>query len=80
MVWFCETMVPTFKDYDSAISPLKDLMFKRDKLQTDFKTLVKPEEDYDIHKTKGCFALDPKFSQIILYDTSDEDIYNDEWV
>ena len=73
MVWFCETMVPTFSDYDSAISPLKDLMFKRDKLQTDFKTLVKPEEDHDIHNTKGCFALDPKFSQIVLCDMSDPD-------
>jgi len=79
MVWNCEKEYVLFNGYDSAISPLKDLMFKRDKLQTDFKTLVKPEEDHDIHKTKGCFALDPKFSQIILCDMSEE-FYDDDSV
>ena len=41
-------------------------VFKRDKLLTDFKTLVKPDEDYDLAKNKGLYHLHSDFNVGIL--------------
>ena len=42
-----DTMVPTIADYDNAECPIKDLMFDREKLFTDYKKIVKQSEDLD---------------------------------
>ena len=73
MIFHVETMVPDFSKYDNKILPLKDLVFKRDKLLTDFKTLVKPDEDYDLAKNKGLYHLHSDFNVGILMNMKDPD-------
>ena len=48
MIFHTETMVPDFAKYDNKILPLKDMVFKREKLMTDYMDLVKPEENHDL--------------------------------
>lgn len=43
-----EKMVPDFEKYDGSILPLKDMVFKREKLFADYLTLVKESENKDL--------------------------------
>ena len=65
-----ETMVPEFVKYDNDTLPLKNLVFKREKLMTDYLTLVKPNENYDLLKNKGIYEMKPDFNLGILMDMS----------
>ena len=70
MIFHTETMVPDFAKYDNKILPLKDLVFKREKLMTDYMELVKPEENYDLLKNKGMYQMKPDFNIGILMNMS----------
>ena len=73
MIFHVETMVPDFSKYDNKILPLKDVVFKRDKLKTDWKTLVKDDENHDLAGNKGNMALHSDFSIGILMNMADPD-------
>ena len=61
-----DTMVPEMKDYDTAEVPLKDLLFDREKLFSDFSKIVKPGDDIGN-------VCDPKFNLVINANMSDPD-------
>ena len=83
MVFHTETMVPDFTKYDGEILPLTDMIFKREKLMTDYMTLVKPDEVYqlggDLKRHYGQYEMYPEFNIAILMNMSKK-IMDDEIV
>ena len=73
MIWHCETMVPDFTKYDNNILPLTNLVFNREKLMTDYKTLVKQHEDKSVDGTPGCYQMHKDFNLGILMNMADPD-------
>ena len=73
MIFHMETMVPDIPKYDNKILPLKDIIFKREKLLTDYKTLVKDSENFDLGNHKGQYTLHSDFNLGVLMDMSDPD-------
>lgn len=72
-VFHMETMVPEMSKYDSKTLPLKDLIFKRDKMWADYKTIVKPNEDVDLSGNKGLFSMHSDFAMGVLFNMADPD-------
>ena len=66
-------MVPNFSKFDNKTLPLKDIVFKRDRLQTDFKKLCFPNEDYDLAHNNGLYHLHSDFNIGILMNMVDPD-------
>ena len=50
MVWNLESLAPEFSTYDTKSLPLADIVFKRSKLLTDYKQLIKNTENYDVNR------------------------------
>ena len=73
MIFHMETLVPEMEKYDSPNFPIKDLIFKREKLMTDYKQIVKPDEDHDLAGNKGLFSMHSDFNLGILFNMSDPD-------
>ena len=74
----CETMIPSFKkDYDSKICPLNELLFDQvkmyDKDKTDYKSILKNDEDRDEQGNPKLYFMKPKFMVVILANMSDPD-------
>ena len=73
MIFHLETVVPDFANYDNKSLPLKDMVFKREKLLTDYKALVMDRENYNLGNHKGQYTLHRDFNIGILMDMSDPD-------
>lgn len=78
LVWHVETMVPEFGKYDCKDLPLKDMVFKRDKLMENYMTLVHHEENKDLQGNYG-YEMHEDFNQCILMNIADP-ITDDEMV
>jgi hypothetical protein len=72
-----EKMIPMFEKYNGDNLPLKDFIFKREKLFSDYKTLLKPGEDKDLQGNAGMYNMHKDFNIVMLADAKDED-YDDE--
>ena len=72
-----ENMVPDFAKYDGKNMPLKDMVFKREKLFADYKTLVKPDEDTDLAGNAGMYSMHADFNIVMVTNASDKD-FDDE--
>ena len=70
MFFNCDTMVPTFSDYDNDTLPLKSMVFKRTALMADYKKLVKSEEDVDLFGNKGFYEMKPDFNMGVIMNMS----------
>ena len=73
MVWNFEGMVPEMANYDGRDLPLKDMIFQRENLLQNYKTLLKPGENFDINKIVNNFNIRNDFNIVLLADMSDPD-------
>ena len=71
-----ENMCPKFSDLDfPKILPLTDLVFNRDRLVEDYRRILNPSEDMDIHANMGEYSISPTFNLLIVSNLSKESEY-----
>ena len=57
MVWNFELLVPEMANYDTHEMPLTDVVFKRETLYKNYKTLLKLGENFDLHNIVNNYKI-----------------------
>ena len=77
MIINMDTMiVPLRKEYETPMTPLKDLLLNPGNFwmpHQEYKKILKDDEDKDLNGNVGLYCLNPRFSVSILQDASDID-------
>ena len=58
-----------------AQKPLTELVFKRDRLVEDYRRILNPSEDMDIHANMGEYSVSPTFNLLIVSNLTKESEY-----
>ena len=74
------TTIVKFSDYDCPELPISDMIFIPEKLDKEYMSLVRDEENYDVlKKAKGCYTMHIDF-MIVLYTNAEDPNFDDSMV